>query len=108
MPDDSELANSYRHCRAIARVAARNFYYGFLLLPPEKRDALCALYAFMRHADDVSDSPCQVENKRDGLKRWRAALDGAMNGEYGPSRVLPALHDTVKRYGIPVSYFHDL
>src|SRR5215467_14895565 len=108
MPDDSELANSYRHCRAIARVAARNFYYGFLLLPPEKRDALCALYAFMRHADDLSDSAGETGHKQARLHAWSDALDRAMSGSYGASRVLPALHHTVKRYGIPVSYFHDL
>ena len=108
MPDASELANSYQQCRAVARAAARNFYYGFMLLPREKRDALCALYAFMRHADDLSDSAEQAADKKTGLTSWRAALDRAMIGEYGGSRVLPALHDTIKRYRIPVSYFHDL
>ena len=42
----SDVSASYQHCRNLARTAARNFYYGFALLPPAKRDALCALYAF--------------------------------------------------------------
>jgi phytoene synthase len=108
MPDGSELTKSYQYCRAIARAAARNFYYGFLLLPAEKRDALCALYAFMRHADDLADSDGREANKKDRLKAWTAALDRAMDGSYGESQVLPALHHTVKRYGIPLAYFHDL
>ena len=108
MADGSELANSYQHCCEVARAAARNFYYGFLLLPREKREALCALYAFMRHADDLSDAAGETQNKRERLKAWSAALDRAMEGNYGKSRVLPALHHTIKRYAIPLSYFHDL
>jgi 15-cis-phytoene synthase len=108
MPDDKDLAASYEYCRRRARAAARNFYYGFALLPPEKRDALCALYAFMRHADDISDSNNAVTDKTEGLKTWRAALDGALQGRYGGSRILPAFHRTVHTYRIPAQYFHDL
>jgi phytoene synthase len=85
MPDDRELTNSFRYCREIARSAARNFYYGFALLPPAKRDAL-----------------------RERLKAWYAVLDDALDGRYGKSRLLPAFHQTVRRYAIPPSYFHDL
>src|SRR2546422_11724531 len=108
MPSDKDLAASLEYCRRVARAAARNFYYGFALLPAAKRDALCALYAFMRHADDISDSDKAIKDKSEGLKAWRAALDHALEGSYGPSRVLPAFHDTVERYGIPAAYFHDL
>src|SRR5437868_4943519 len=108
MPDDKELAVSYEHCRRLARAAARNFYYGFALLPPPKRDALCALYAFMRHADDISDSDKRTTDKREGLKEWRSALDRALEGKYGGSLILPAFHDTVRNFRIPAAYFHDL
>src|SRR5436190_5894684 len=108
MPGDKELAASQEYCRRVARAAARNFYYGFALLPPAKRDALCALYAFMRHADDVSDSDKEVRDKTEGLKNWRGALDRALEGEYGNSRILPAFHHTVRTFGIPAGYFHDL
>jgi 15-cis-phytoene synthase len=106
MPDD-RLALSYDHCRRIARAAARNFYYGFALLPAAKRDALCALYAFMRHADDISDSE-KVPNKAERLMEWRAVMERAIQGDYGTSLVLPAFHDTIRQYGIPVSYLQDL
>src|SRR5215467_10871020 len=108
MPNATELAASYEHCRNLAWAAARNFYYGFALLPPAKRDALCALYAFMRHADDISDSDRAIRDKTEGLKAWRMALDRALEGQYGGSRVLPAFHDTVRRFAIPKAYFHDL
>src|SRR5207302_1090719 len=108
MLDVKDLAASYEHCRRLARAAARNFYYGFALLPAAKRDALCALYAFMRHADDISDSEKRVEDKSEGLKAWRAVLDRALKGDCGESRILPALHHTVQHFGIPAAYFHDL
>src|SRR5262249_55712321 len=107
MADDKQVSNSYAYCRRVARSAARNFYYGFALLPSEKRDALCALYAFMRHADDISDSD-KERNKSERLKEWRALMDRSLQGDYDGSRILPAFHDTVRRYAIPVSYLHDL
>src|SRR5215831_17952242 len=107
MQDDKQLADSYQFCRRIARAAARNFYYGFALLPSEKRDAVCSLYAFMRHADDISDSG-QESNKRERLTEWRRVMECALHGDYGESRVFPAFHHTVTRYGIPVSYLQDL
>ena len=108
MPNGTELAASYEHCRNLAWAAARNFYYGFALLPAAKRDALCALYAFMRHADDISDSGAEVADKADALRKWRETLDRALEGNYDGSQMLPAFHHTVQQYGIPAEYFHDL
>ena len=108
MPNDTELAASYEHCRHLAKVAARNFYYGFALLPPPKRDALCALYAFMRRADDISDSEGNLQAKAKGLQVWRNVLDQALQGNYNGSQLLPAFHHTIKHYKIPAEYFHDL
>jgi phytoene synthase len=108
MPHDKQLAASYDHCRRLARRAARNFYYGFTLLPAAKRDALCALYAFMRHADDISDSEKEVQDKSEGLKAWRDVLERALRGEHGGKGILPAFHDTVQKFGIPAAYFYDL
>lgn len=108
MPNESELAASYDHCRNLAWMAARNFYYGFALLPPAKRDALCALYAFMRRADDICDSNREVRDKGQELELWRRALDQALSGNYNGSRLLPAFHHTVQHYKIPPEYFHDL
>src|SRR5438034_8956410 len=106
MPGDKDLAASLEYCRRVARAAARNFYYGFALLPSAKRDALCALYAFMRRADDISDSAGETRDKQAALKGWRTKLDQALAGNYNGNRILPAFHHTVNRYEIPASYFY--
>jgi phytoene synthase len=93
----------------VARARARNFYYSFLLLPREQKDAMCAIYAFMRHADDIGDQPGPpLEARRQALSAWRGALQGALQGNYNGDPILPAFHDTVIRYAIPEQYFFDL
>ena len=104
----SNLAASYAHCEHVAKTQARNFYYSFLTLSPEARAAMCAIYAFMRYSDDVSDEAASDRSKAHEMQQWRAALDRAFQGDYGGSLILPAFHDTVKKYGIPARYFHDL
>jgi squalene synthase HpnC/squalene synthase HpnD len=103
-----EVTRSYAECRRVARVAASNFYYAFFMLPPAKRDALCALYAFMRLVDDVSDTVGSEADKQRGLARWRAALDAAVAGDVSGHPILPAFADTISRFRIPPRYFHDL
>ena len=105
---ETEIAQSYAECRRVARAAASNFYYAFFMLPQPKRDALSALYAFMRLVDDVSDTVGGVAEKQSGLARWRAALDAAVSGEVSAHPILPAFADTIERFGIPPRYFHDL
>ncbi len=107
MPDPA-VATAYLHCRKIARTAARNFYYGFVLLPGAKRDALCALYVFMRHADDISDEPGTMEEKRKGLGCLRAEMERTLAGGATDDPVWIALRDAVQRFGIPPRYLHDL
>ena len=99
---------SYAECHRITRAAHSSFYLAFYGLPKEKRQALCALYAFMRLVDDVSDEPGDIESKRRGLARWRALLDEAVSGQAHGHAVLPALADTIARFRIPTRYFHDL
>lgn len=99
---------SYEECNRIARASHSSFYYAFFGLRKEKRNALCALYAFMRLIDDVSDEPGDLESKRQGLARWRGMLDEAVAGRTGGHAVLPALADTIARFEIPTRYFHDL
>ncbi len=66
-----QLRAAYGVCRHIARSAAKNFYYGFLVLPLRKRNALSAVYAFMRHADDISDDPTiPAVQRREKLEEW--------------------------------------
>jgi phytoene synthase len=100
------LEESYRFCRRVARQRARNFYYAFVLLSRAQRDAICAIYAFTRHCDDLSDDPAL--GGRVMLERWRVDLDAALDGSSGEHPVWPALQDAVRRYGIPRTYLHDM
>ena len=103
-----EIEESYRYCRDVAKRRARNFYYSFIVLPREKSDAMCAVYAFMRYCDDIADDPSVRGDKSRMLEKWRASLDRAALGQYEESRILPAFHDTVRKFGIPIEYFHQL
>ncbi len=95
------LAASYEHCQKVSRQAARNFFYSFLVLPGAKRRAMYALYAFLRHTDDLSDSEQPLDIRRAALTQRRDSLDAALEGRFD-SPILPALADTVARYAIPV------
>ncbi len=102
------VGDSYAECNRIARRARSSFYLAFFGLPRDKRNALFALYAFMRLIDDVTDEPGDIESKRRGLARWRGMLDDALAGETSGHEVLPALADSIARFHIPSRYFHDL
>jgi phytoene synthase len=68
---------------------------------------MCALYAFMRIADDLTDCADSLEHKRSALARWRADWHAALAGE-DRHPLHPALRDTVERYHIPRQYFEDV
>ncbi|MGA8220509.1 MAG: squalene synthase HpnC [Candidatus Acidiferrales bacterium] len=103
-----EIVASYAECNRIARAAHSSFYLAFFGLPREKRNALFALYAFMRLVDNVSDDAGDLETKRRELARWRGMLDEAVAGRTGAHAILPALAHTMARFEIPTRYFHDL
>jgi 15-cis-phytoene synthase len=94
---------SYAWCERLARREAANFYHAFRLLPAEQRRALCALYAFLRLADDLADGPAPTDERRAALADWRRQLAAALRGDYAHP-VHPALHDTVRRYDVPPAY----
>ena len=104
-----QLTHAYAFCRGIARRAAKNFYYGFLVLPSEKRNALCAVYAFMRHADDVADDPrLYTGEKREKLEAWLNAAKQVFAGSPTDDPVLMALGDAQRKYSIPPELFEKL
>ena len=73
------VAESYAFCERVARTQAKNFYYSFLLLSRPQRQAMCAIYAFMRYCDDLSDAE-GVSDRAGAIARWQADLDSALAG----------------------------
>jgi phytoene synthase len=103
----SELSAAYRHCQALTKREAKNFYYGFMLLPARQRRAIYAAYAFARECDDIVDAGLPVEEASTRLAAQRELLDRCLAGSpQGP--VFLALADAVRRYGIPHEYFYRL
>ena len=72
----STVAEAYTSCRAITKDQARNFYYGIRLLPADKRDALCAVYALARRIDDIGDGDLPIDGKTAAIAELRVSLDG--------------------------------
>jgi 15-cis-phytoene synthase len=106
---ETQLAMAYSVCRGIARSAAKNFYYAFLVLPRRKREALCAVYAFMRRCDDLSDdATLPSRERRSMLENWLDAFHRAQAGEPTDDPVLLALTDARRRYQIPAELLDQL
>ena len=108
-PTPSQLAVAYSVCRGITRSRAKNFYYGFLVLPKKKRRALCAVYAFMRRCDDIADDPSlPVRDRRQKLDVWLDAFHAAQAGHPTDDPILLALTDAQRRFGIPAGLLDAL
>ena len=103
------LDEAYEACRDIAREEARNFYYGFILLPPERRAGIYAAYAFSRRADDSVDDEGTRAGKLAAVVDRRDELDACYGGTPpGDDPVLVALADTVRRFEVPRSHLDAL
>ncbi len=108
-PTPSQLAVAYSVCRGITRSRAKNFYYGFLVLPKNKRRALCAVYAFMRRCDDIADDPSlPVHDRRQKLDIWLDAFHAAQAGHPTDDPILLALTDAQRRFGVPAGLLDAL
>jgi phytoene synthase len=108
-PTESQLAVAYSVCRSITRSAAKNFYYAFLVLPRAKRQALCAVYAFMRRCDDIADDESLSQyDRRQKLAAWLDACHRTQSGHPTDEPVLLALTDAQRRYNIRVGLLDQL
>jgi phytoene synthase len=104
-----EVQAAYAACRAIARKKAKNFYYAFVALPAGKRDAICAVYAFMRQADDLSDDESvSIPDRRIALNRWLDDWHRALAGESTSDPVFIAMLDAQRRFAIPAQLLDQL
>lgn len=101
-------AEAYEHCRTVAKREAKNFYWSFRVLPRHKSDAMCAVYAFMRRADDISDDETKpIELRRAEMDRWVEAWRASRTAPSGDP-VFLALLDTQRRFGIPDDLLEEL
>ncbi len=108
-PTASQIAVAYSVCRSITRSAAKNFYYAFLVLPTAKRQALCAVYAYMRRCDDIADDiNLPAHERRQRLDAWLDAFHRSEAGHPTDDPVLLALTDTQRRFKIPVELLDQL
>ena len=100
MATQVEIVAAYAHCRAIAKEQAKNFYYAFRVLPQHKSDAMCAVYAFMRKADDLADDESMsLEARREAMAAWTEEWRDSRSGPTD-DLVFLALKDTQERFGI--------
>jgi phytoene synthase len=116
----SPLEQSYEWCTQVAKAQAKNFYYSFLLLPAPQRRAMCAMYAFMRYCDDLSDGAlggndagadagsASAEDRAAAIGAWRRDLDLALIGRAPEHPLWPAFVHAVKKYRIPHYYFFQM
>ena len=108
-PAPPQLIMAYSVCKGITRTAAKNFYYAFTVLPRRKRDALCAVYAFMRQCDDITDDPSlTMPERRLKLDSWLDSLHRAQQGQPTDDAILLALTDAQRRYSIPAGLLDEL
>jgi len=116
-----DVPAAYRHCEEITRSQARNFSYGIRLLPPPKRRALSAVYAFARRIDDIGDGELPADQKLAALGQARAEIEALAAETESPSGtpqgqddavrqdpVLTALADAGRRFPIPLAAFGEL
>ncbi|ATL68777.1 presqualene diphosphate synthase HpnD [Nocardia terpenica] len=99
------VRDAYVACEEITRTAAKNFYYGIRLLPPDKRAALCALYAMARRIDDIGDGDLAPSAKTEALAAVRKSLH---DPDTTDDPVRTALADAARRYPVPLSAFDEL
>ena len=109
---DVRTAAAYAFCRAVARREAKNFYWAFRVLPRPKSDAMCAVYAFMRRADDISDDETKpLDARRAGMNSWLDAWRKSRSSATiaaSEDLVFLALSDTQRRFNIPDSLLEEL
>ncbi len=103
---------AYAFCRDLARREAKNFYWAFRVLPAHKRDAMCAVYAFMRQADDIADdTTTSLAERRARMELWRESWRLTRRGPRSGTPddpVFLALGHTQRSFGIPDTLLEDL
>ncbi len=95
------------YCQQRTAQSGTSFYYSFLFLPPERRRAITALYAFCREVDDVVDETSDPELARTKLAWWRREIGAVFSGT--PQHpVALALRPVVAAYRLPQEHFQTV
>jgi phytoene synthase len=105
---DPELAKSYAECKRLNAQHGKTYYLATLLLPPDKRPFVHALYGFARYADEIVDdlaSTLSDAQKAEALEKWGSSVIADIKSGKSHDHIGAALVDTVKRFDIPISYF---
>jgi hydroxysqualene synthase len=97
---------AYAECHRLARRHYENFPTASFLVPRGKRDALAAIYAFARHADDLADEP-GIEGRLEQLAEWRQKLQECYKGK-AEHPVFIALRDTIEKFRLAQENFENL
>lgn len=103
--------NNHDYCQQKVAESGTSFYYAFLFLPPEKRQAIHALYAFCREVDDVVDECDDPAIAVAKLSWWRqeVALLESPAGQPQPTHpVTLALRDVRQHFDLPLEYFNEI
>ncbi|EPZ13889.1 phytoene synthase [Thauera terpenica 58Eu] len=92
--------NPHDYCQDRAAKSGSSFYYSFMFLPPEQRQAITALYAFCREVDDVVDECHDVSLAQIKLEWWRQEVERIFTGT--PTHPVGfALQDVLRRFKLP-------
>ena len=105
---DPALRTSYLECKRLNSLHGKTYYLATLLLPPEKRPFVHALYGFARYADEIVDdlaSTLTDEEKTNSLKQWGEGVISDIKSGNSNDQIGKALVDTVRRFDIPTQYF---
>ncbi len=118
-PTSREIADAYEAVAAATKAASSNFYYAFITLPIEKRNAVYAGYTFCRLADDIVDDGAYGERTGEALDSLQAHLISAYAGDFSdngdrltitdaPAGMWVALNDTLHKYPIDRQHLIDV
>jgi 15-cis-phytoene synthase len=96
------------YCQQKAAQSGSSFYYSFLFLPPERRRAITALYAFCREVDDIVDECTDVGVARTKLAWWRGEIGAIYDDQHAQHPVTRALAAVIPAYGLPQARLQEI
>ena len=105
---DPLMRDSYEACRTLNAAHGKTYYLATLLLPPEKRPYVHALYGFARYADEIVDdlaSTLTEEQKAAHLHEWGEKFLTDLDAGHSDDSICRAVVDTVQRWDIPRAHF---